>query len=83
MFAGIVARFVVPYLLQIMIGLAIAGGLTGIYFKIKHDAVAAERAKVEKEKQDAIELASKAKDHIRARCAVDPDNCVRDEWFRD
>lgn len=83
MISALIARFVAPYLLQIMIGVAIAGGLTGIYFKIRHDAVASERDKVEKEKRDAIELVGKAKDHIRARCAVDPDNCVRDEWFRD
>jgi hypothetical protein len=83
MIAGLIARFVAPYLLQILIGVAIAGGVTGIYFKIKHDAVAAERAKVEKEKQDAIDIARKAKDHIRARCDVDPANCVSDGWFRD
>lgn len=63
--------------------LAISGGIGGCVLKVKHDAVVAERVKVEKEKQDAISKAGKAVEALRNLCRVDPKNCVPDEWFRD
>lgn len=71
--AGIIALAVV----------AAAGSIGGCVLKIKHDAVVAERAKVEKEKDDAIDDANKAKGRLRRACDSAPDQCVRDEWFRD
>lgn len=62
---------------------AITGGIGGCVFKIKHDAVVAERAKIEQEKQDAINKAKKAVDILRDRCRADPATCVPDDWFRD
>lgn len=59
--------------------------VSGIYFKIRHDAVVQERAKVEREKQDAIGTANRAKQDLRRLCDLSPDECVRniDPWFRD
>lgn len=87
MIAGLIARFVAPYALQIAIGLAVglavAGGLTAVYFKIRHDAVVEERIKVEREKQDAINKANKAREILRDHCVADPKTCVPEEYFRD
>lgn len=63
--------------------LAIVGGGTAIYFKIGHNAVLRERAKVEQEKQNAIQKVDRAKDILRAICDKSPDNCVSDDWLRD
>ena len=41
--------------------LAVTGGIGGCVLKVKHDAVVAERVKVEKEKQDAINKANPEK----------------------
>lgn len=62
---------------------AAAGSIGGCVLKIKHDAVVAERVRVEKEKQDAIDDANKAKERLRRACDSNPDQCVRDDWFRD
>lgn len=63
--------------------LALAGTGVGIVMKIRHDAVVAERAKVEAEKREAIQNANEVRDKIRARCLIDPATCVPDSWFRD
>lgn len=63
--------------------LAMVGGVGGCILKIKHDAVVAEREKVEREKQEAINKARRAVDILRARCRRDPSDCVPDEFFRD
>lgn len=63
--------------------LSLAGTITGVVYKIKHDAIFAERQQVEKEKNDAIRKANKAREILRSRCAIDPSSCVPDEWFRD
>lgn len=80
---AVVLRFLAPYMLQIMIGLAIVGGLTGVYFKIKHDEKVRVLQQVEKEKQDAIKKGKDARDHIRDLCNINPTGCVPDDWFRD
>jgi hypothetical protein len=72
-----------PFLGYIVGGVAIIGVLTGIYFKIRHDAQAEVLVKIEKEKTDAIQKASAARDRIRALCDSDPSKCVPDDWFRD
>lgn len=40
-------------------------------------------AKVRAQQQTAIELALKAREHLRAACERNSDNCVPDDWFRD
>lgn len=62
---------------------AAIGGLTGVYFKIRHDAVVEERAKIEAEKRDAIDKAQTARTRIRELCDASPDKCVPDDFFRD
>ena len=64
---------------------AVVGTVSGIYLKIRHDAVVEEKAKVENEKRKAISAAQAAKDAVRLKCLSDPDQCLRslDEWFRD
>lgn len=65
--------------------LALLGGASGCYMKIRHDAVVEERNKVEAEKQDAINDATRAKRDLRTLCDSFPDDCVRklEPWFRD
>jgi len=63
--------------------LAVTGGIGGCVLKIKHDTLAVERAKVEREKQDAIDVANKAKSRLRQLCDRSPAECVSDDWFRD
>lgn len=63
--------------------LAVVGTVSGIVLKIKHDAVVAERARVEKEKQNAIDQARKAVDLLRSRCRDNPTDCIPTDWFRD
>ncbi len=64
-------------------GLVVAGLMTGVYYKIRHDAQAAVIERIEKEKADAIEKGRAARDRIRDLCARDPSGCVPDDWFRD
>ena len=81
---GLVLTPLVARLMMIgVISLGVAGAGAGIYFKIRHNAVSAERAKIEKEKQDAISNANFAKDRLRALCAESPDRCVSEQWLRD
>lgn len=63
--------------------LALVGTIGGFVYKIKHDAVVAERVKVEAEKRDAIRKAGEARDRVRELCIDKPVGCVPDDWFRD
>lgn len=63
--------------------LAVIGTSGAIYYKIGHNAVLRERAKIEQEKQHAIERANAAKERLRALCADAPDKCLPDDWLRD
>lgn len=63
--------------------LALVGTVSGLYFKIRHDAVVEERAKVENEKRDAIGKAQDARRRIRELCDAGAAGCVPDDWFRD
>lgn len=40
-------------------------------------------AKVEAQQRQAIDLALKAREHLRAACERNSANCVPDDWFRD
>jgi hypothetical protein len=63
--------------------LVIAALLGGFIIKQRHNAVVAERARVEQEKQDAIKKADEARERVRAACEHAPDKCVPDDWHRD
>lgn len=76
-------EFLTPYALYIAIGLAISGGLTGVYFKIRHDEKVRVIQQIEKEKDDAISKATKERDRIRQLCLANPSNCTPDDEFRD
>ena len=65
-------------------GLALLTAGYGVWhYRVAHAAAQAALAKVELEKQDAIEKALAARNRIRDLCDRDPSGCVPDDWFRD
>lgn len=73
-------------LLGYIVGIvALLGAVSGFYFKAKHDGVVLEKARIEREKVQAITKANKERDRIHDLCQNDPfkAKCTPDEWFRD
>lgn len=80
--AAIIWALVRPILGYLIGIVAVISLLTGVYFKIKHDAVVAEKAQIEKEKENAIEKATQARARVQMLCSGAVPNCPA-EWFRD
>jgi hypothetical protein len=55
----------------------------GIYWKGDSNGYARAMAKVERQQQRAIKLASKAREQLEKACERDSDACVPEDWFRD
>lgn len=72
-----------PFLGYIIGVVAILGVVSGVYFKIKHDAVVEEKAKIEQEKQDAIKKANEARARVGILCGSGAVPNCPSEWFRD
>ena len=72
-----------PFIGYIIGVVALLGAVSGFYFKAKHDGVVAENAKIERQKEDAIAKANKAREHVSVLCSTRAvGNCPAD-WFRD
>lgn len=72
-----------PFLGYIVGTAAFVGVASGFYFKIKHDGVLKERARIEREKDVAIKKGTEARERIRTLCSNNPLQCVPQDWFRD
>lgn len=80
---AVLLKLLEPFIGYIVGALALVGVLSGFYFKIKHDAVVADRAKIEQEKVDAISKANEAREHVRELCGGSIRTSCPAEWFRD
>jgi hypothetical protein len=65
------------------LAIAIAAAFGGYVLKQRHDAVEAERARVEERKANDIGKATKARQRIRTACERDSSKCLPDRWFRE
>lgn len=84
-----IARMVFGFLFGTTMGryILIAVGAAAAFFWVQrsaynegwNDAI----AKVEAQQRAAIELALKAREHLRDACLRNSANCVPDDWFRD
>lgn len=66
----------------VTIGLIIAALFGGYTLKQRHDAVIAERARVEQENQDAIQKANEARERLPVDCERSTD-CGLPDHFRE
>jgi hypothetical protein len=67
--------------LALAIGIAAAFG--GFVLKQRHDAVQAERARVEERKANDINRATTARQRVRTACERDKSKCLPNDWYRD
>lgn len=72
-----------PYVGYLIGAIAIAGLATGWIMKIKHDEKVRVLARVEREKEDAIKTATKARERVRKLCDATPLQCGPSDWYRD
>ena len=72
-----------PLLPYILVLVAFSGTVTSFYLKIQHDEKVRVLAKVEKEKQDAIDKGNRARARVQALCKKHPNNCTPDDEFLD